>query len=76
MPLAAYPNPFSNEMNLELNEKAKSISIIDYSGRVVYTSANQESGSIIINSSQFPSGTYMLRIQNENSHQIKRIVKL
>ena len=73
--LVAYPNPFSNEINVELFEKAESIEIVDNIGKVVYVSNNQKAGRLAINSSQFPSGTYMLRIQTINTHQVIRVVK-
>lgn len=73
--LIAYPNPFSDEITIKLTEKAESIDIVDFNGKVLYYSSNHDTGSLAINSTQLPSGTYMLRIQTKNSYQIKRIVK-
>jgi hypothetical protein len=74
--VVAYPNPFTNEIILELDENIKSLKIYDQSGKVVYSKLNQESGTLRINSSLLPLGAYILQLQTVNTIKTKRFVKL
>ena len=73
--VTVYPNPSSNIINLDLQTKAESISIIDYSGTVIFDFINQNAGLITIDVSDVTSGIYMLNIKTKDSYHVTKIVK-
>jgi subtilisin-like proprotein convertase family protein len=80
--IAAYPNPFTGMLNvqLELPQAAPvEISFTDLSGRTVLTmpvqqlSAGQQTISMDVR--QLPAGVYLLRVQTGNVVCVQRVVK-
>ncbi len=70
--LSVYPNPSSAQLNIEAEEKIKSITVLDITGQRMEI-INLSNKSIDI--SDFPKGIYMLQIQTEKSVANKRFVK-
>lgn len=83
--LKVYPNPFVEEVTLELSQKEMnamnlSVSILDYSGHKV------KSEEVMISSGQsdiqltslgaLESGTYLVEIKSETSQRVVRVIKL
>jgi hypothetical protein len=68
-----YPNPVINSLNIlfksdEINNSSRSLQIMDVSGRILFQGDNIfiEQGEININTSEYPNGTYFLKLKNDN----------
>jgi len=58
-----YPNPASEELTINAgSQEVNTVEMIDVSGRVVYSQYNSTADNIRINTSNFASGIYTLRI--------------
>uniref|UniRef100_UPI004049C5B1 Ig-like domain-containing protein n=1 Tax=Fulvivirga sp. TaxID=1931237 RepID=UPI004049C5B1 len=81
--ISAFPNPFSNELRIQLyNSKTDhlNIRIIDASGTIVYESIEQVDANnmILLNNSEIESlrsGLYLLQLQSHEIHKILKIQK-
>ncbi|MBU3661992.1 MAG: T9SS type A sorting domain-containing protein [Bacteroidetes bacterium] len=62
--LLVYPNPFTNELMIELDAKNLQLSIYDNLGRLVHLQKIESMGKI--NLSALPSGVYFLRVISQN----------
>ena len=72
--IAVYPNPFSNELNIESPSRLIKVEILSLSGKMLSSTA--ASGfSTKMNLSQLAKGTYIVRVQNEEGVIIQKIVK-
>lgn len=60
-----FPNPFVYELIIHLPEAetAESVLITDLSGKCVFTSTENYSGVVTINSSEFSQGVYILQVR-------------
>jgi hypothetical protein len=73
--ISIYPNPFIDEFKVDKGNNNKlSISIIDYSGKLIYQmkSTNQE---IAIDFKEFASGVYFIQINNGIQSVVKKLIK-
>ncbi|MCX6154779.1 MAG: molybdopterin-dependent oxidoreductase [Candidatus Kapabacteria bacterium] len=77
------PNPFGNEINIDLTNVEKlgqlECKIYDISGNLIYMSSfpqNFMANNYSIDSSNFISGTYILRISTANKHYTAKIQKV
>lgn len=70
--IAAYPNPFSNDINITLPVEAE-VTVSDLQGRI-FESRRQAAGSVNLGESLAP-GTYLVRVRTANETQTIRIVK-
>lgn len=66
-----YPNPADQLITIQAQptNQLKQISLIDFSGRTVFQSAEKLDRDLIISTSQLPNGNYILRI-DQNSYKI------
>jgi len=74
--IIVYPNPLSNELTIEsenLNENAK-VEIINSAGQVVFACAMTTKTTI--QTSHFPKGIYLLKVENGKTFEIRKIVKI
>ena len=66
--IVAYPNPFSDVLNIQLSDGSYLTEISDLQGRVVYRSYDKVNESLIIrNLGHLPRGLYLLRLKDEKS---------
>ncbi|MFN5460426.1 MAG: choice-of-anchor B family protein [Bacteroidota bacterium] len=68
--IKAFPNPFSNELNITWNhlfEAEGSISIHDVTGRMIKEIKISSSNGNIVFGEQLPVGVYFIRVQQKNS---------
>ena len=74
-PFKIYPNPVSNELIIEFkgNTKAINFEILSSNGQSVYKGTLVE--QVTVQTGHFASGVYILRFENGNSFEFKRIVK-
>lgn len=70
-----FPNPFQDELTIELTQDVKHVQVIDGNGRVHYQTGYKSKGILKINAMQFPAGVYYVRLQSENGTGIHKVVK-
>jgi hypothetical protein len=70
-----YPNPVSSELTIEIpgNTETVNFEIMNATGAVVYKGNLKQKTRVP--TSNLPSGTYLIRVSNENTSEIKRIIK-
>jgi hypothetical protein len=70
-----YPNPTENDVNIEINEQVENpvVSIVDITGRVIYTKQHSKS-KITISLDQQPNGIYFIQLKNQNRITTKKLV--
>ena len=72
--VVAYPNPFSDEITLELKEKnTAQIEMIDCTGKVLLSQTLNPDGRI--ETHHLTSGLYFLKVSSENGSTIKKMIK-
>lgn len=71
--LIAYPNPASDNINLEYTGDAD-VQICDYTGRVVYKKSKMDAGESI-NVSDFTAGLYIITVQNGSDNFVGKFIK-
>ncbi len=79
--VSVYPNPANEVIGITLGENyinSATVSIADLTGNVVYTgsfnSSEIKNGKIEINSSAFPAGMYLVKLETEKGNSIQRVV--
>lgn len=78
-PVLIQPNPATDYISLSSSPDMMNcqITILNHLGQpVISTSGNIQSGALSIDVSQFPSGTYLLRILSENKTYVQPFIKL
>lgn len=70
---AVYPNPTTGIVNFTTQE-AVNVTVMDLTGKVVYTAKGIENGGSI-NLGSLQSGVYVAKINGENSERIQKIIK-
>ncbi|MNY48218.1 hypothetical protein D3C86_1835380 [compost metagenome] len=70
-----YPNPAISNVTIELTDKdaVAELTLVDLVGNVVYTSAIN--GSVTVDVSNFTSGVYIVRLNNNGQLSSTRFVK-
>lgn len=70
-----YPNPVTNELRIELkdNNKMRNFEILNALGQVIYK--GRLTDKAIVTTSNFPSGVYLVKIENGNTFEYKKIIK-
>lgn len=72
-----YPNPTNSFITISGSNVLNSdFSILDISGKVLFTGKNTQSYEFKINLSQFPSGIYFILFKNENSTVYRKLIKV
>jgi hypothetical protein len=68
-----YPNPSKDELNIRFkSEQAQTLTILDLSGKTIYTEAVQNNAKLDI--SNLANGTYILSVSNQNGSNKKLFV--
>jgi hypothetical protein len=70
--LSIFPNPTTNELNIELNGEFN-YEIVDARGRNIAAGSGSE--SVVLNTTNYETGVYFVTISNENDTVVTRIVK-
>jgi len=72
-----FPNPFQQEITVELSDVTKHITIFNSTGKLFYQSGINSNKTTTINTNNYPKGVYFIRIENENGFTVTRkIMKL
>jgi len=64
---SAYPNPVTDILNLSANKEISSVSISNILGQVIYQ-ANVDSMNSTVDMSSYSSGTYFVKVKDENGN--------
>ncbi len=80
-PITIYPNPFSTNFTVELSDAIKyplTITMHDCLGReVCHKTITEETQRVKINlDEQLPTGSYFVKVFNENQQTVERLIKL
>ena len=73
--ISVYPNPVANELTIEAvgNTEAMTFDILNSVGQIVYQGTMTEKASV--ETSNFATGMYVLRLVNGKTIQYKKIIK-
>ena len=74
---SVFPNPFSDELIIDLGKDYKEVSvkIYDLTGRLISNQVVKNHSTLKINNSKLPSGVYYLQIETESQNQFFNIRK-
>lgn len=65
-----FPNPIADVLNAEFEEYGEyKLKIVNTSGKIVYTSNQQDTKNVRLNLSEIPSGVYMLVTEDLNAQK-------
>ena len=71
--VSIYPNPATGFVNIESTDMLKSVSLINYTGQVVYqTPVNNN--QIRINTNDLPTGVYFVRMETVNGISNQKLI--
>lgn len=74
-----YPNPFTNQVNIQLPESFSNdlqIKISDLNGRTIYSTSYKNQGNKIeLNTSSLPKGIYLITLKSEGKTIVKKVIK-
>ena len=73
--LSIYPNPTNNIINVNGLENANQLTLLDVTGKVVYTNSNITTNNITIDISNASNGLYFLQIKTANGIDSYKVVK-
>ncbi|MEA3316614.1 MAG: S8 family serine peptidase [Bacteroidota bacterium] len=76
--IKAYPNPFSNNINIEIKKYNKSylkIELINIQGQIIYCKISKNNKIDIDNLEKIPKGIYLLKISTKNTIYTKTLIK-
>jgi len=72
---SVYPNPFTDNVNINLKNQTSLLQIIDVTGKIILSKKNIPMGVQNINLNQLKKGIYFIRIVTDNQIKVKRIIK-
>ncbi len=73
--IRVYPNPFEDQLIIELSENVKRIEVSGMNGIVIYQEELTSSNPVLIDTNTFPSGVFFVRIQFPNEILTKKLIK-
>jgi len=73
--VSAYPNPVSNFLNLSTDFPMNSIQVMSMDGKNVFSSFVADEQKITLNTSDWNSGLFILRITSADKVKTVRIIK-
>jgi len=74
-----YPNPFKNSFTVEISNELKypvTVEITDLFGAKIHSQEINEAATEIDLNESIPTGTYIIKVFNEKTQIIKRIIKI
>jgi PKD repeat protein len=72
--ISMYPNPVNDMLNISSSDNIKSLEVKDLLGRIVNSSTDINSKSILLNTSNFSNNVYLLSLIINNKLVIKKII--
>lgn len=64
--IGVYPNPGNDILNIQTTERVTQLNMLDYSGRIVFSSNSLHDDIIQINTTHFSCGLYYIHLYTEN----------
>ncbi len=77
--ISIYPNPFTNGFTVQLSENTiypTTVEVIDYLGRTVHSQVIESATTEITLDEKIATGTYFVKVFNETTQVIERLVKM
>jgi len=77
--LSIYPNPFENGFTINLSENITyplTVEVYDYLGRKIHNQSITSNTTTIIFEEQLATGTYFVKVFNETSQFVGRVIKI
>ncbi len=69
-----FPNPVQDQLNIKISlETQPQIHVMDPLGRTIYSAIIEEKSTL--ETSDWPSGIYLIKVTGAKSHKIKRVIK-
>lgn len=74
--LRVFPNPASEKVQIEINNVMGdfSITLLDFLGRKIFSTAGYEEGNIVIDLRGHPSGMYFVMMRDKNKITVKKLM--
>jgi len=69
----AFPNPFSNKINANL-ESNSSIEVISIDGKIVFAS-EAKAGELSLNTENWNNGMYIMKVRNTKGTSVQKLIK-
>ncbi len=76
--LSVYPNPFTDQLNIQFPENMKGnviFRVTDMAGKTIYTQTQQSEKAFVFNGASLPKGVYIVTVENEGKVVAKKVVK-
>jgi hypothetical protein len=73
--ILVYPNPFVNEFHLQVTEEGSTVSVMDFSGKMILKPIKVSTGIHTIHTNHFPTGIYMIHISNPTGILHQKVMK-
>jgi uncharacterized delta-60 repeat protein/uncharacterized repeat protein (TIGR01451 family) len=71
----AFPNPFQDELKIELTKGISQITLYSSIGEVIIEKSTKDEGLAVLNTSKLKPGVYLLKLYSKDSEHIIRVVK-
>ncbi|KAF5074510.1 MBG domain [anaerobic digester metagenome] len=71
----AYPNPFTNNLNIQSDEDIKTVQVMDITGKTACMYSNVNSSNLLIPTDQLRQGIYIIVIQTATHTKTLKVVK-
>ena len=69
-----YPNPAQDMVTVTSTLPMTELTVTNYVGQVVYTNEMNDATRVELNTSSYPAGVYLVKIETENSVITKRVI--
>ncbi len=69
-----YPNPAQDMVTVTSSVPMTQITVTNYVGQVVYTNEMNEATSVVLNTSSYQAGVYLVKIDTDNGVVTKRVI--
>ena len=70
---ALYPNPATDRVNIASSQSIDRITVVNYVGQVIYDAEVNDENSVVLNTSAYGAGMYIVRISTANGVVTKRM---
>ena len=74
--LHIYPNPSNNQITIQSQDQLHDLFLYNQNGKRVRCMTNIQSDNVILNLSFLPKGSYILKLSNNDTQIIERIIKV
>lgn len=72
---SAFPVPFNEQLTLQLNHTAHQVTVFNTTGEVLVSMPCKGSANVSFDSSQWPSGMYLIQVVDEQGISSKKLIK-